>query len=430
MIGEADTLAPRPRSAGWKPGYAKGVNTTVQIACKVTGGSTVTDTFDSVDAWIPVHGKLYVSGGATSDVYSLIGYAAAYHPTQMLTDNHRVRVTVQDGILSVGESRAIICADPLFSHYYGLALEQGLGVGYVSIIRGRNDISVDKYERTLVTIANGDTFDVWYDNANSTVRVYQNDAEICSKWFAFSDIPHGVGNRYCGIVMGATRIIATGPRWTTFEAFDEDDPVPEIYDPIDGPDIDPGWVAVDYAFEIHKHLFYPHSIGPIRTSYNTAAVRWTDPVNTDSVKVVCPIMRHGSGTFTIVVRSTANMSNWIGVRFTQTTLSHTVDVVTGTSFQNTTVRNTQPLTLRERLAARVVLHYGDVITVAWDDDNSTIAAYMGADRTPIIDYDASGVFTGTGRYVGMIWETTVLGMDGVEPTSFQAYDVTPTQPLP
>lgn len=433
MIGEADTKAPRPRCAEWVTGYAKGINPAVEVSTKITGLSYVYDDFADLDQWVTVHGKLAISSGGNvySDptLRSSWWYAAGYHVTEMLTDNHRATVTIQSGTLSYGESRVFICADKSMHRYYGLALRNGVLGDSVAIIRGQSDIGVDRYESTTITISPGDTFSVWWDRINSTVRVYQNGAEICSKYFTPQDIPHGPGNRYCGVVMG-TRLLSTGPRFADFEAYDEDDPAPIINDPMDGPDIDPGWIPVDYAFELHKHLFYPNSIGPIRSSHTTAAVRWTDPVNTDSVKVVVPVMRHGNGTFTIVVRSTSTMSNWIGVKFTQTTMSHTVSVVTGTSFQNTTTRTSVAHTLRERIAARVVLRYGDIITVTWDEDNDTITAYKGATTTPLIQYDAGGVFSGTGRYVGMIWETSVLGQDGVEPTSFTAYDVTPTQPLP
>lgn len=429
MIGEADTKARRPRCAEWVDGYAKGVNPVVQVTTKVTGLSYAFDDFDTTDAWIPVHGTLRVSGGATSDVYSSWSYAAGYHVTQMLTDNCRAKVVVQDGVMSYGESRVFICSDTGMNRYYGLAIRHYLGASSVAIIRGTSDISVDRYAEAAITVSAGDTFDVWYDRINSTVRVYQNDAEVASQYFSPQDIPHGPGNRYSGVVMGL-RLINGGPRFTSFEAWDEDDPAPTVYDPIDGDDLNAGWIPVDFACEVHTHLFYPNSIGPIRSSHETAAVRWTDPVGTDSVKVVCPIMRHGSGTFTIVVRSSNILDNWIGVRFIQEVGSHTVEVVTGTSFQNITQRTVEDLTLRERLADRLVLQYGDVITVTWDEDNSTITAYLGASRTPIIEYDATGVFTPTGRYVGLIWEVSVLGQDGVEPTSFAAYDVTPTQPLP
>lgn len=433
MIGEADTKTARPRCDEWVAGYAKGINPVVQVSTKVTGLSYAYTDFDDLDAWIPVHGTLHVSGGATSDVYSAWSYAAGYHVTQMLTDNCRAKVVIQDGAMSYGESRVVVCADPGFNRYYGLAIRHYLGIDNLAIIRGQSDISVDRYDEQEISLSAGDAFEVWYDRLNSTVRVYQNSAEICSKYFSPQDIPHGPGNRFAGVVMGL-RLFNGGPRFTSFEAWDEDDPVPEVYDPIDGPEVNEGWIPVDYACEIHKHLFYPNSLGPIRFSHETAAVRWADPVNTDSVKVVCPIMRHGNGTFTIVVRSTNTMSNWIGVKFTQTTLAHTVDVVTGTSFSAVTSRTSETLTLRERLASKVVLQFGDVITVTWDEDASTIRAYLGASLAPIIEYDAGGVFTPTpgesGRYVGMIWETTVLGQDGVEPTSFQAYDVTPTQPLP
>jgi hypothetical protein len=62
-------------------------------------------------------------------------------------------------------------------------------------------------------------------------------------------------------------------------------------------------------------------------------------------------------------------------------------------------------------------------TATWDEATETIRLYRGARTTPIVSWSAGATFNGTGRYVGMVWDT-LLGQNGVEPTAFDAYDVT------
>lgn len=417
-IGESDTLALRPTMPSWIPGYAKGFTTGITINPKVRGLSYVYDSFDSVDDWINVHNRLRIDDGVAATTG--IGYAAGYHKTQMLSDNCRAKVTLQPGSVKFGESRVVVCADQKFSRYYGVAIRKNALTASLSIIRGRSSIAVTRYETTTVTLGPGDEIEVWYDRINSVVRVYKNDSEIAKKYFAPNDIPHGAGCRYTGIVMGTNWLVDVGPNFSDFEAWDVYEPAPEVYDPIDSKTVNAGWVTKLGAVEIHSHRLYPLTLGPQNALYTSAAVRWTTPLNTDSAKVVISAWRIGlGGKFTLVVRSDANMTNWIGIQFNQET--RTIRAVTGTG----------PNTITNRGTAHTwaVVRVGQEYTVTWDDSTKTIRCYRGANRTPIVEWAASTSFTGTGRYVGMVWTSGLL-FTGVEPTSFNAYDVTADQPLP
>jgi hypothetical protein len=424
-IGEADTQAAHPSPIHRVSGYAKGVSSGLTVFTKVTGLSYIYDDFDTVDDWVNVYGRLGVSGGATSDVVATgISYSAGYHKTQLLTDNCRAKVTIQDGTVIFGESRVVVCADNRFNRYYGVAIRRGVLSSTVSIVRGNSSISVDKYETVTVSLAAGDEFEVWYDRVNSTVRVYQNDSEIAARYFEPNDIPHGVGNRYVGVVMGTNWLVDIGPNFDDFEAFDVYEEPALVHDPVDSLTVNPGWVAVDDTIKVNPHLFAPLSLGPDGVA--NAAVRWTTPMNTDSVKVVVTVYRFLVGKFFLVLRSNAAMTNWVGIEFDS--LQNQVYAVTGSGPTTTTRRGTLGLFFWV-IPAIEFASSGVQYTATWDEDTETIRLYKGGRRTPIIEWAAGANFAGTGRYVGMMWNTT-LGVTGIEPTAFDAYDVTNTAPLP
>ena len=417
MIGEADTRAPRPR-APWVTGYAKGALLEVDISCKATGFSYIYDDFNSVDDWVMVYGQLLVSGGSTSDVYGpLIGYAAGRHRTQMLTDNCRAKVSIQDGIIAWGESRVFICSDERMNSYYGMSIiNDGTGAK-VAIIRGKSSISVDSYQLTAVTLTAGDEFEVWFDKLNSTIRVYQNAAEVCSKYFGPNDIPHGPGARYTGVVMSARWLLDQGPRFDDFTATDVSYQAPFLHDPIDDLTPNPKWVPVLNTLAVHRHLLFPPSLGPNNVFYSSAAARWQDEMNTASVRVVFTSLRIASGKFRIAVRSNSAMTNWVGIEF---------DTITN---QVKAVKGTGPTTLAYYSTASQWVDVAQQYTITWNETTKTLKLYRGAKRTPIITWATGAAFTGTGKYVGLSWTTAILA-SGVEPLSIDAYDVTADSPLP
>jgi hypothetical protein len=417
VIGDADTLNLRPQVAQWYPGYAKGVLSQPQISVKATGLSYAFDDFDNLDQWIIVQGSLFVSGGATSDVFGpVIGYGAARHKTQMLTDNHRAKITIQDGVMLFGESRVFICADERMNAYYGMAFSNDLLGQKVAIIRGKSSISVDYFEWTTASLTAGDEFEVWFDRRNSVVRIYKNDVEIASQYFPPTDIPHGPGARWTGVVMSARWFLDQGPRFDSFEASDVQEPDPVVFDPIDSFTVNPNWVNVLGSLQVHPHLFAKPSLGPNAVLFAATAARWNTPMNTDSVRAAFTAYRIGSGKMRVVLRSNTAMTNWIGVQFDG--LLNKVQIVTGSG----------PATVTTRASTYDWVSTWQTWSVTWNDTTKTIKVYRGGRRTPVLTWGAGSAFTGTGRFVGLSWTADFLTL-GVEPLGIAAYDVTQFDPI-
>ena len=418
MIGQADTSHPRPTAPAWMDAYAKGVLLNVDILSRVSGLGYIYDDFDTVDDWVMIHNELSVSGGASSDVQGpLLGYAAGRHRTQLLTDNCRAKVTIQDGSMGLGESRVFICSDERMNSYYGMAINTGALTDRVSIIKGNSSISVDEYEETTVSVSAGDEYEVWYDRLNSTVRVYENGAQIAAKYFTPTDIPHGPGCRWTGVVMSARRVLDNGPAFDDFTATDVAYQSPEIHDPIDSLTADAHWVEVLNEIEIHRHLASPMTIGPKKTLWTESAAVWDTPLSTASARAVFTAKRMGDGKFRLAVRSNDDLTNWVGVEFNGTTGK--VQIVKGTA----------PNTVSYYGSEHVWIATHEQWTVTWDEDTETLSVYQGAKTTPVLTWAAGAAFTGSGNYVGLVWDAALLS-SGVEPSSIDVYPVTADSPLP
>lgn len=414
MIGGARTtraaLPPMPPSPTV---YAKGVRTASRVSFRATGLGQISDTFDTVDAWTNVYGTLQATSGNVHG--PLLGYAAGLHKTQLLTDNCRAAVTIQSGTILLGESRVVICSDPTMSLYYGMAINRtGLGTT-VSIIRGTSSISVDKYEATTTTVTNGDVFMVWYDRKNSKVRVYKNASELCSKYFPPTDIPHGPGHRWTGVVMSCKQFLDGGPRFTLFEATDVQYPAPVLHDPVDSLTPNPGWVPIlNGPLKVNRHLFGAPTLGPDNALFTSSAARWESEMGTTSVRVVVTMLRLFSGKFRIAVRSNAAMTNWIGIEWDG--LTNKISAVLGTGPNTVTKYSTE--------RDWVLTHQQWMVT--WD--GTTLKGFKGAESTPRISWAPGGTFTPSGKYVGLSW-TTNLFSPGVELSAIDGYDVTADWPL-
>jgi hypothetical protein len=418
MIGDADTLGLRPDVATRINAYAKGALLQMDILARVSGLGYIYDDFNTVDDWIMIHGQLSVSGGDTSDVEGpVLGYAAGRHKTQLLSDNCRAKVTIQDGAMGYGESRVFICSDERMNNYYGVAINTGALTDRVSIIRGQSSISVDEYETVTVSVSAGDEYEVWYDRLNSTVRVYENGAQIAAKYFPPTDIPHGPGCRWTGVVMSARRVLDNGPEFDDFTATDVAYLSPEIHDAIDSLTVNPNWVEVLNEIEIHRHIVSPMTIGPKKTLWSESAARWDTPLSTASARAVFTAKRLGDGKFRLAVRSDAAMTNWVGVEFNGTT--NRVRIVKGTA----------PNAVSYYGSEHVWIATHEQWTVTWDEDTEILNLYKGAETTPTLSWSAGAAFTGSGNYVGISWDAA-LATSGVEPSTIDVYAVTDDSPLP
>jgi hypothetical protein len=150
--------------------------------------------------------------------------------------------------------------------------------------------------------------------------------------------------------------------------------------------------------------------------FTSAAVRWADPLNTDSARVVFTAYRIGSGKMRVAVRSNAGMTNWVGVQFDG--LLNTVQIVTGSG----------PATVTTQASAYDWVSTWQQWSVTWNEDTETVEVFKGGRKDPVVSWEATG-FTGSGRYVGLSWTADLLTL-GVEPLGIAGYDVTADDPLP
>jgi hypothetical protein len=218
--------------------------------------------------------------------------------------------------------------------------------------------------------------------------------------------------------MSARWLLDQGPRFDSFESQDVQYPEPVIFDPIDDPVVPNGnWTEVLGGVEVHPHLFAEPSLGPNSVLFTSAAVRWADPLNTDSARVVFTAYRIGSGKMRVAVRSNAGMTNWVGVQFDG--LLNTVQIVTGSG----------PATVTTRASAYDWVSTWQQWTVTWDEPSETLKVFKGGRTTPVLSWAAGASFAGSGRYVGLSWTADLLTL-GVEPLNIAGYDVTADDPLP
>ncbi len=418
-----ETRLRNPSAPALVDGYAKGVLSLTEHYNTAAAGTTITEDFeDGVSNWINIVGKL---GTLSGNVYPVeaFGYAAARHTTQLLSDSCRAKITVQDGFITAGKAAVVICADPQFTFYYGLVIETGIINNKFHIVRGTGPKSRQTLASAIVEIDPDDTAEIWYDRPNSTLRAYYNGSEVASYVVERNDIPHGPGRRYTGVVMGIDWVFAPGVLFEDFEAWDVIAPGPFIRDGFDSTTVSDGWVEVDDEVAIKRHLLTPNTLGPDNNFWTDAAIRHTTQASQDSVKVVFRAFRFGEGKFTVVLCSNSDMTNWCGVQFLSAGLINAVLVVTGSG----------PTTYTEVGEWRYELTTsGTVFAITYNDVDNTYRLYRNTSTTPLLEWEdeSNAVTHGAGqRYVGMVWETSVLS-PGVEPSMFEAYNITASYPLP
>ncbi len=408
------------------PVTAKGILPKVVTSARVAAKTRAFDDFTDplLPDWINVHGKLATTGGATPDVkaWVLSDYASGRHRTQMLSDSHRVKVTMQDGLMAAGKARAWLCGDESMNRYYGIEIDNNVA-DYMAIVKGFGPNSVKRFDITPISITNGDEFEVWFDVENSMIRGYQNGVEQCSLEVPAYEIQHGPGHRWCGVTMGADWWLEPGPNFAEFEAWDVVAPGSFLRDTMDGPGIGDVWVPVLGTTKIHRHWFVPQSMGPDFALFNDTAVVSDVSASQDSVKVVFSAIRAGAGKYTVAVCANDDLTSWIGVQFETGLINNHVRIVTGTGPTTYTQRAVNPWMLTQNRT---------VYTVTYDHATKTVQIYKGAKRhAPIVSWTDPGSVADHGsnyRRVGQIWQTS-LAAPGVEPSSFECYDVTALQPL-
>lgn len=414
-------LLKQPKTPELVAAYAKGGLSQVEHFNTVKLRTEISDDFESgLGNWVNVQGKLAVLSGniCAAEVF---GYAAGYHNTQLLSDNCRAKVTIQDGIIAAGKACVWVCGDPRMNFYYGLVVETGIFNNKFHIVRGTGTKSREILASANVEVDPDDTAEIWYDQPNSTLRAYYNGSQVASVRVERNDIPHGPGRRFSGVVMGIDWFLASGVLFEDFEAWDVSLPNPFIQDGFDSTTVGAWWDVLDNGVAVHQHWFIPHTLGPDNVFWSDAAILHETPASADSVKIVLRVFNIGAGKFTVALCSNAGMTDWMGIQFETGLINNKVHAVNGTGPTDYTYVGEYDWELSTD---------GTVFVITYNSVTDKLALYRNTSTTPIIEWTPStNVNHGEWeRYVGMVWETALLS-PGVEPSMFEVYDVTADAPL-
>ena len=417
-----ESLVRQPKNPPFIQAYAKGALSQVEHFNIAKLKTEISDDFEGdLSNWVNVKGKLKItSGNINSD--GLFGYAAGYHQTELLSDNCRAKVTMQDGFISAGKSCVFICADKRMDFYYGLVIETGIFNNKFHIVRGTGTKSREILATASVEVDPDDTAEIWFDQPNSTLRAYYNGSQVTSVVVDRNDIPHGSGRRFTGVVMGIDWAISPGVLFEDFEAWDVSLPNPFIQDGFDSTTVDAAWDVLDNGVSVHRHLFIPNTLGPNNVFWSDAAILHETPASQDSVKIVMRVFNIGAGKFTVALCSDATMTDWMGIQFETGVINNKVHAVNGTGPTDYSYVGESDWELSSN---------GTVFVITYNHTTDKLRLYRNTSTTPIIEWTPStNVTHGLGqRFVGMVWETALLS-PGVEPSMFEVYDVTATAPLP
>jgi hypothetical protein len=205
-------------------GVQLGVSLNTVSALTVTPKATIEDPFDDLDDFVTIYGEPTISSG------KLAGDGIVRHKTQALTDNHKV--TAKVGSVNFGTTRLYCCADESLSSYYAVEVNSNLLLGdKVNFIKGVPGSSVESAPgllgilnsilallfgllsifsrnvtpaatKTSTSFATNDEVSIWYDEPNTTVRIYKNSTELLAVPVPRGEIPHGPGYRWHGAAVG------------------------------------------------------------------------------------------------------------------------------------------------------------------------------------------------------------------------------------
>jgi len=418
-----ETKLKQPANPVFIDAYAKGALSRAEHFNTVIARTEISDDFEGDLAnWVNVQGRLSTIGG-NATAYDFFGYAAAYHQTQLLSDNCRAKIVVQGGFITAGKSAIVICADKKFTLYYGLVIETGIINNKFHIVRGTGPKTREILDSLTVEIDPADTAEIWFDSINSVLRAYYNGSEVLAVEVERNNIPHGPGRRYTGVVMGVDWFLAPGVLFDDFDAWDVALPGPFLRDGFDSVTVSADWTEIDDGVAIHRHLLVPNTLGPDHAFWTDAAILHATQGSTDSVKIVLRVMRFGEGTYTVALCSNPGMTNWAGIQFEAAGLINRVHVVTGTGPTTYAYVGEYDWELTTS---------GTVFVITYDAVDNFYRLYRNTSTVPLLEWEdeANVVTHGAGqRYVGMVWETSVLS-SGVEPSMFEAYNVTADTPLP
>lgn len=180
-----------------------------------------TDTFPTLglrSSWQPVAGVTQVFDNSADSLPNAIGARFEVLAQQVsavrwfapLNGNSvRVKVNLLQQAGPIGDTAAkttvIVCADQRFTSYLGVQfVENGHKIHFC---KGTAPNTVTYVGSEISnTVADGDTYDIYYDNAADTIYVYKGtDLTPLGSWNdSTHSVPHGPGHRYAGLAWDNT----------------------------------------------------------------------------------------------------------------------------------------------------------------------------------------------------------------------------------
>jgi hypothetical protein len=242
LPGPSRRTATAPPQVG-DSGSTTGVLLKTETSLDVTAKASIFDPFNNLNDWVTVYGEPVITSG------NLAGEGVVRHKTAALTDSHKVTAVV--GSKDYGRTRLYCCADSGLKTYYAVEVHSNVVLGdKVHFIKGIPASSVESAPgllgiltsilsllfgllsifssnvtpyatKTSITIQVGDEIGIWYDEPNTTVRIYHDAEEILTVPVPRGEIPHGENYRYHGAAVGLElQILNLGARMSSYTCED------------------------------------------------------------------------------------------------------------------------------------------------------------------------------------------------------------------
>lgn len=207
--------------------HGKAVYTSMSRVATMVIKAAVSATFADLNEWVVIAGHPGIQAGV------LVDNGAVRYVDEMATDDYLVTATI--GTLANGKTWLLTCASSSFDRFYGVEIERGTNVNRLSILKATGQMpspsqhifgwlmgiitalfgwlfddeegstTVPRYNVTAQTVSANDTIGIRWDQAASTIRIYRNGGAVTSLAVPRSEIPHGVGFRYFGVMQGVDK---------------------------------------------------------------------------------------------------------------------------------------------------------------------------------------------------------------------------------
>lgn len=176
------------------------------------------------------------------------------------------------------------------------------------------------------------------------------------------------------------------------------------------------WQAVNGRTKVFDNsgVSLANGVGPnVGLLFAQSAIRWSDPLNSDTVRVNVNLLNQGTGKARVIVCSDQRLTSYLAVEFEES--AHKIHLCTGTApttvtYQGSFITNT--------------VADNDNYTIYYNDATKTLSVYKGTGTTPLGSWtDSSHVIPhGPGyQYLGLAWVNSGL-TDGIQVSYWSAKD--------